>query len=153
MGQAVSWTASLYDRRPRGRGLRTATRGPVPSDRPLLRPGRPATPGTGLHTRPARPCRPQERLATGRIRRPTYPRRPSVLRCQASRRRQRGARVDDTGFVKKGNTSAGVQRQYSGTAGRTENCQIGVFARPCHHSRPHTGRPGALPAQVLDRRP
>ncbi|MFH8893534.1 IS701 family transposase [Streptomyces sp. NPDC017949] len=36
--------------------------------------------------------------------------------------------VDDTGFVKKGNTSAGVQRQYSGTAGRTENCQIGVFA-------------------------
>ncbi|MER6690632.1 IS701 family transposase [Streptomyces minutiscleroticus] len=36
--------------------------------------------------------------------------------------------VDDTGFVKKGGTSAGVQRQYSGTAGRTENCQIGVFA-------------------------
>ncbi|MGM0349593.1 IS701 family transposase [Streptomyces sp. Adlamb9] len=36
--------------------------------------------------------------------------------------------VDDTGFLKKGITSAGVQRQYSGTAGRTENCQIGVFA-------------------------
>ncbi|MFD9359911.1 IS701 family transposase [Streptomyces sp. NPDC060031] len=36
--------------------------------------------------------------------------------------------LDDTGFVKKGETSAGVQRQYSGTAGRTENCQIGVFA-------------------------
>ncbi|MGW1145974.1 IS701 family transposase [Streptomyces sp. NPDC002454] len=36
--------------------------------------------------------------------------------------------VDDTGFIKKGTTSAGVQRQYSGTAGRTENCQIGVFA-------------------------
>jgi SRSO17 transposase len=36
--------------------------------------------------------------------------------------------IDDTGFVKKGITSAGVQRQYSGTAGRTENCQIGVFA-------------------------
>jgi len=36
--------------------------------------------------------------------------------------------IDDTGFVKKGTTSAGVQRQYSGTAGRTENCQIGVFA-------------------------
>ena len=36
--------------------------------------------------------------------------------------------LDDTGFVKKGITSAGVQRQYSGTAGRTENCQIGVFA-------------------------
>jgi SRSO17 transposase len=36
--------------------------------------------------------------------------------------------IDDTGFIKKGITSAGVQRQYSGTAGRTENCQIGVFA-------------------------
>jgi SRSO17 transposase len=36
--------------------------------------------------------------------------------------------LDDTGFIKKGAVSAGVQRQYSGTAGRTENCQIGVFA-------------------------
>ena len=35
--------------------------------------------------------------------------------------------VDETGFVKKGTKSAGVQRQYSGTAGRTENCQLGVF--------------------------
>ncbi|WP_333768045.1 IS701 family transposase [Streptomyces sp. IBSBF 2435] len=35
--------------------------------------------------------------------------------------------VDDTGFLKKGVRSAGVQRQYSGTAGRTENCQVGVF--------------------------
>ncbi len=35
--------------------------------------------------------------------------------------------VDETGFIKKGTRSAGVQRQYSGTAGRTENCQIGVF--------------------------
>ncbi len=35
--------------------------------------------------------------------------------------------VDDTGFLKKGRSSAGVQRQYSGTAGRVENCQIGVF--------------------------
>jgi SRSO17 transposase len=34
---------------------------------------------------------------------------------------------DETGFVKKGRKSAGVQRQYSGTAGRVENCQIGVF--------------------------
>jgi SRSO17 transposase len=34
---------------------------------------------------------------------------------------------DDTGFLKKGTKSAGVQRQYSGTAGRTENCQIGTF--------------------------
>ncbi|MFJ8871522.1 IS701 family transposase [Streptomyces sp. NPDC102473] len=36
--------------------------------------------------------------------------------------------IDDTGFIKWGTTSAGVQRQYSRTAGRTENCQIGVFA-------------------------
>ena len=35
--------------------------------------------------------------------------------------------VDDTGFLKKGVKSAGVARQYSGTAGRVENCQIGVF--------------------------
>jgi SRSO17 transposase len=35
--------------------------------------------------------------------------------------------VDETGFLKKGQSSAGVQRQYSGTAGRIENCQIGVF--------------------------
>jgi SRSO17 transposase len=35
--------------------------------------------------------------------------------------------VDETGFVKKGARSAGVQRQYSGTAGRVENCQLGVF--------------------------
>jgi SRSO17 transposase len=35
--------------------------------------------------------------------------------------------IDETGFVKKGDCSAGVQRQYSGTAGRIENSQIGVF--------------------------
>jgi SRSO17 transposase len=35
--------------------------------------------------------------------------------------------VDETGFVKKGTKSAGVARQYSGTAGRVENCQVGVF--------------------------
>ena len=35
--------------------------------------------------------------------------------------------IDETGFVKKGTKSVGVQRQYSGTAGRIENCQLGVF--------------------------
>ena len=35
--------------------------------------------------------------------------------------------VDETGFLKKGVRSAGVARQYSGTAGKVENCQVGVF--------------------------
>jgi len=35
--------------------------------------------------------------------------------------------ADESGFLKKGAKSVGVQRQYSGTAGRIENCQIGVF--------------------------
>jgi SRSO17 transposase len=45
--------------------------------------------------------------------------------------------ADETGFIKKGTRSAGVQRQYSGTAGRTENCQVGVFlayASPVGHA-------------------
>ncbi len=45
--------------------------------------------------------------------------------------------IDETGFVKKGMKSVGVQRQYSGTAGRIENCQLGVFlsyASPRGHS-------------------
>ncbi|WP_432856719.1 IS701 family transposase [Amycolatopsis sp. CA-161197] len=41
---------------------------------------------------------------------------------------ERGVLIaDETGFVKKGTKSAGVARQYSGTAGRIENSQIGVF--------------------------
>ena len=35
--------------------------------------------------------------------------------------------VDETGFLKKGTTSVGVQRQYSGTAGKVDNCQLGVL--------------------------
>ncbi|MFD9500614.1 transposase [Streptomyces sp. NPDC060035] len=35
--------------------------------------------------------------------------------------------LDETGFLKKGSPSAGVQRQYTGTVGRIENCQVGVF--------------------------
>src|SRR4051794_17855290 len=42
--------------------------------------------------------------------------------------------LDETGFVKKGTRSAGVQRQDSGTAGRVENCQVGGFLR---HARRH----------------
>ena len=44
--------------------------------------------------------------------------------------------VDETGFLKQGKRSCGVKRQYSGTAGRIENCQIGVFltyaSSKCH---------------------
>src|SRR5258708_40246517 len=35
--------------------------------------------------------------------------------------------IDETGFLKKGRKSVGVQRQYSDTAERIENCQVGVF--------------------------
>lgn len=45
--------------------------------------------------------------------------------------------LDETGFLKKGVHSVGVSRQYSGTAGRIENCQIGVFltyASPLGHT-------------------
>ncbi len=55
--------------------------------------------------------------------------------------------IDDTGFVKKGTTSAGVQRQYSGTAGRTEIPQRGCpqpdrgLRRLRLHPRPRSGRP------------
>jgi hypothetical protein len=35
--------------------------------------------------------------------------------------------IDETGFLKKGRSLVGVQRQYAGTAGKVENCQIGVF--------------------------
>jgi SRSO17 transposase len=42
--------------------------------------------------------------------------------------------LDETGFVKKGTYSVGVKRQYSGTAGRIENCQVAVFLgyASCH---------------------
>lgn len=51
--------------------------------------------------------------------------------------------VDDTGFRKRGNHSCGVGRQYSGTLGKVENCQIGVFLG---YAVPGTGR------TLLDRR-
>jgi SRSO17 transposase len=38
---------------------------------------------------------------------------------------------DETGFPKKGIKSVGVKRQYSGTLGRTDNCQVAVFANYC----------------------
>src|SRR5919112_170647 len=35
--------------------------------------------------------------------------------------------IDETGFIKKGEKSVGVKRQYTGTVGKRENCQVGVF--------------------------
>ncbi|MET8576565.1 IS701 family transposase [Streptomyces sp. NPDC005012] len=61
--------------------------------------------------------------------------------------------VDDTGFLKKGDRSAGVQRQYSGTAGRTENCQVGVFlAYATNRGRTLIDRRLYLPASWTDDR-
>jgi SRSO17 transposase len=60
---------------------------------------------------------------------------------------------DETGFVKKGRRSAGVQRQYSGTAGRTENCQIGTFlAYASRHGHALIDRELYLPESWTDDR-
>ena len=59
--------------------------------------------------------------------------------------------VDETGFLKKGTRSAGVQRQYSGTAGRVENCQLGVFCAYATAQGPRADRPGTVPAEIMDR--
>jgi SRSO17 transposase len=59
--------------------------------------------------------------------------------------------LDETGFLKKGSKSAGVQRQYSGTAGRIENCQIGVFlGYASRHGRALIDRALYLPERWLD---
>src|SRR3954464_10818437 len=61
--------------------------------------------------------------------------------------------VDETGFLKKGEHSVGVARQYSGTAGRIENCQVGVFLARfpglCQPLRAGPDRPAAVPAGRL----
>ena len=66
--------------------------------------------------------------------------------------------LDETGFLKTGNKSCGVQRQYSGTAGRIENGQFGVFLaytsargqalidRACPRAGPGISHGGAPPA-------
>ena len=59
--------------------------------------------------------------------------------------------VDETGFLKKGTHSVGVQRQYSGTAGRIENCQVGVFlAYASPHGRALLDRELYLPREWTD---
>src|SRR5271165_4633847 len=61
---------------------------------------------------------------------------------------------DETGFLKKGRMSAGVARQYSGTAGRVENCQVGVFLAYCapDGARALVDRELYLPAKWTDDR-
>jgi SRSO17 transposase len=59
--------------------------------------------------------------------------------------------VDETGFLKKGSTSVGVQRQYSGTAGKVDNCQLGVFlAYAGHRGRAFIDRELYLPRGWTD---
>jgi SRSO17 transposase len=59
--------------------------------------------------------------------------------------------VDETGFLKKGRHSAGVARQYSGSAGRVENCQVGVFlAYVSRHGHTLIDRELYLPREWTD---
>ena len=59
--------------------------------------------------------------------------------------------LDETGFLKKGPQSVGVQRQYSGTAGRIENCQVGVFlAYASPHGHAFLDRALYLPKEWTD---
>jgi SRSO17 transposase len=61
--------------------------------------------------------------------------------------------VDKTGFPNKGTTSVGVQRQYSGTTGKVDNCQLGVFLAYASPQGAGVHRPGAVPAPLRDQRP
>ena len=59
--------------------------------------------------------------------------------------------VDETGDLKKGNAmTAGVQRQYTGTTGRTENAQVAVYLTYAAPSGSGVHRPGPVPASFLD---
>src|SRR3954452_8971941 len=59
--------------------------------------------------------------------------------------------LDETGFLKKGTRSAGVARQYTGTAGRIENAQVGVFlAYASRHGAAFLDRALYLPGEWTD---
>ena len=59
--------------------------------------------------------------------------------------------LDETGFLKKGTHSAGVARQYTGTAGRIENAQVGVFlAYAGRHGTAFLDRALYLPKEWID---
>ncbi len=58
--------------------------------------------------------------------------------------------LDETSFLHKGRSSAGVARQDSGTAGRLEHCQMGGCGR-CQSAGPRLAGPRTLPAPGVDR--
>ena len=63
------------------------------------------------------------------------------------------AAIDETGFIKKGDKSAGVARQYCGASGKLDNCQVGVFLSWQTAKGHALSRSGALLAPGMDRRP
>ena len=61
--------------------------------------------------------------------------------------------IDETGFLKQGKASCGVARQYTGSAGKITNCQIGVFAAyPVFAPRSRVHRSRAVSSEGMDRR-
>src|SRR5665213_2532571 len=59
--------------------------------------------------------------------------------------------IDETGFLKQGKASCGVARQYTGSAGKITNCQIGVFAAyVSHHGHAFIDRTLYLPKEWTD---
>ena len=59
--------------------------------------------------------------------------------------------VDETGFIKKGDASCGVARQYTGSAGKITNCQTGVFAAcVSRHGHAFIDRALYLPGEWTD---
>ena len=57
--------------------------------------------------------------------------------------------VDELGFLKQGKKSVGVQRQYSKTAGKVENCQIGLFLAYVSNRGQHLSGSGVVPVRRL----
>jgi SRSO17 transposase len=81
--------------------------------------------------------------------------RDDVLACARERLSEGGVlAVDETCFLKKAEKSAGVARQYRGTAGRIGNCQVGVFfAFETPHGHALLDRELYLPEEWTQRRP
>jgi len=59
--------------------------------------------------------------------------------------------IDETGFLKQGKASCGVARQYTGSAGKITNCQIGVFAAYVSRQWPCVHRSGVVSSEGMDR--